>query len=162
MKKNEPFKNISVNYSYSDINSVGVSYEIGTIGQKSSFIINAGYTFISFDNNGINHTGEGRSFDLGMRFYLSKNSIYDKLYIESLLWSYTRLKFSDANYSGVYEYISPFNPNIGYKFKLGKKFTIDPSVGCTWKIEIMSRGDVDNRSFNNFVGKAGIKVGYQF
>ena len=63
------------------------------------------------------------------------------------------------NFEGKYTFWSIFNPNIGYKIQLTKNLSLDPSVGFNWKWDVRGKGDIDNRHFDNFVFKAGAKLG---
>jgi len=66
------------------------------------------------------------------------------------------------NFEGKYSYWSIINPNVGYKIQLTKNLSLDPSVGFNWKWEVKGKGVIDNQYFDNFVFKAGVKLGYTF
>ena len=159
--KEMPKITVSANFNNSDAGYYSISFEIQAEKNKSeSKIGNLGFGVMDVTVGEVKHSTTGFNLESGKRFYFTKNA-NEKFYYENLL-QYAKFKFSDAGYSGVYEYFSFINPNMGYKFLIGKHFTIDPSVGFNWKVEIMSRGDVDNRTFDNFIAKGGIKLGYRF
>jgi len=149
---------VSLNYSGPAINYFGIGFEVGSF-QSDGITDILNFNYGTTENRG--HNGMGFSIDAGARQYFVMNQNYARLYMENL-FTYSRTEFSDANYSGVYEYVSFINPSLGYKIAIGDHFTIDPSAGFNWRIEIMSRGDVNNKDFSNFVGKVGVKLGYRF
>lgn len=108
-------------------------------------------------------TGKTFGLGIGKRLYFDnkQDKFYKKWYFENVL-TYSKTEFKDADYSGVYEFIAPIDAAIGYKFIIGKGFTIDPSIGGLYKIEIKSRGDVDNNIFPNTSIKVGLKIGWTF
>jgi hypothetical protein len=129
-------------------------------GYNHSNLLKLGYgrTVVRFD--GQNFTGTGIILSSGSRTYLKKESWNDFYYQNSLEFGYIR--FKDENYTGTYKYISFFNPEVGYKWQVSKELSIDPSMGCLWKIEFRGTDDVDNRSFSSLVPRVGIRVGYSF
>jgi hypothetical protein len=104
--------------------------------------------------------GSGFVVEMGSRIYYKKGS-WSGFYTQSGIEGGT-IKFSDTNYTGKYSYFSFFNPDLGFKWQVSKGFSIDPSIGCMWKIEWKGSGDVDNKIFTNFVPKIGLKIGYSF
>lgn len=160
-KNEKPLITLSANLSGSDAGFVGVSLEVQDLKDRgSSRVFNLNYGAISVDDGGVDYTGSGYSIEGGFREYFSKGA-NNKFYVENLA-TYTRFEFSDVNYTGVYEYFSILNASFGYKWNIGKHLTIDPSLGAIWKLEIRGGGDVDNKSFDNFVGKYAVKIGYRF
>ena len=153
--------NISAIVSVTDALSYGFSSEQPSKFYKGQAIIfNAMISNYSVTNGIEDVTGKGNITELGQRFYFNKK-INSKFYAESLL-SYSKIKFKDDSYRGVYEYFSPVNVSAGYKFLIGKYFVIEPSLGFLWKIEIKARGDVDNKIFDNTSIKTGLRIGYSF
>lgn len=159
---------ISANYNWSEPTQYGVSFEF-TKGMKSqerltSWILNASYGQLKLDEKNFTTTGNGFVVDLGTRTY-SKKGIREGLYVENFI-THGEIKFDDTingeKFKGKYSYWSIFNPNIGYKIQLTKNLSIDPSLGFNWKWEVRGQGDVDNKYFDNFVFKAGVKLGYTF
>jgi len=113
--------------------------------------------------------GFGWSIQYGSKSYFSKEE-YKGFYYANYL-GYGRIEFDEtiyliggtANFKGTYSYFSLFSPEIGWKFLLlDDRFTFDLHVGTAWMIEIKGKGDLDNRSFDNWVFKVGIALGYRF
>jgi hypothetical protein len=114
--------------------------------------------------------GMGYGIEIGSRYYLGKKE-YQGLHLSSYL-IYGRYSFEESNISNVadftipfdgkYEYLSFFSPEIGYKFLIGEHFAVNLHAGTAWLIEINSRGDVDNHAFDNWVGRFGLALGYNF
>ena len=105
-------------------------------------------------------TGNGFVFEWAEKSFFNKES-WKGFYTQSGIEGGT-INFSASNYSGSYKYFSFFNPDLGFKWQVSKGFSIDPSIGCMWKIEFKGTGDVDNKIFTNFVPKIGLKIGYSF
>ena len=129
-------------------------------GNNHSRILKLGYGKTTVNIGGENYNGTGIVLSSGSRTYLKKESWNDFYYQNSLEFGYIR--FSEENYSGTYKYISFFNPELGYKWQVSKELSIDPSMGCLWKIEWRGTENVDNRSFSSLVPRIGIRVGYSF
>jgi len=123
--------------------------------------------------NGTNDIdGFGWSIQYGSKSYFNKEE-YKGFYYANYL-NYGRIEFDETihlsgflggttNFKGAYSYFSLFSPEIGYKFLLlDNRFTFDLHVGTAWMLEIKGKGDVDNRSFDNWVFKVGIALGYRF
>jgi hypothetical protein len=115
---------------------------------------------ISVSNGFETVTGSGFVITSGTKRFFKKES-WKGFYSQNGA-EFGYIRFSDVNYTGTYKYISFFNPDLGFKWKVSKGFSIDPSVGCMWKIEWKGTGDVDNKIFTNFVPKIGLKIGYSF
>jgi len=154
---------ISANYNFSEPTQYGVSLEFTKSELSSSRILNIGYGQLEFDNHYLKTTGEGFVVELGNRNYFGKNR--EGFYAENFL-THGEIKFNEKIageiFEGKYSYWSIINPNIGYKIQLTKNLSIDPSVGFNWKWEVRGKGDIDNKYFDNFVFKAGVKLGYTF
>lgn len=130
------------------------------LGYNHSRILKLGYGKTVVSLVGQNYTGTGIILSSGSRTYLKKESWNDFYYQNSFEFGYIR--FSETNFTGTYKYISFFNPEVGYKWQVTKELSIDPSMGCLWKIEFRGTEDVDNRSFSSLVPRVGIRVGYSF
>lgn len=154
---------ISANYNFSEPTQYGVSLEFTKSELSSSRILNIGYGQLEYDNHYLKTTGEGFVVELGNRNYFGKNR--EGFYAENFL-THGEIKFNEKIageiFEGKYSYWSIINPNIGYKIQLTKNLSIDPSVGFNWKWEVRGKGDIDNKYFDNFVFKAGVKLGYTF
>lgn len=167
-EKQKDVVTVSANYNFSQPTQYGVSIEFNK-GAKadqrlSSWILNVGYGQLELDEKNFKTTGEGFVAELGTRNYFKKG-IREGFYAENFL-AHGEIKFDDMvngeKFEGKYSYWSIFNPNVGYKIQLTKNLSIDPSVGFNWKWEVKGKDDVDNRDFDNFVFKAGVKLGYTF
>ena len=159
---------VSANYNFSEPTQYGVSLEF-TKGTKidehlTSRMLNINYGHLEYDNNLIKTTGQGFVVELGSRTYFKRN-VREGFYGENFI-AHGQIKFNEmingTNFEGKYSYWSIFNPNVGYKIQLTKNLSLDPSVGFNWKWEVRGKGDIDNRYFDNFVFKAGVKLGYTF
>ena len=129
-------------------------------GYNSSNILKLGYGRTVVNVGGEKYVGTGILLSSGSRTYLKKESWNDFYYQNSLEFGYIR--FKDEFYTGTYKYLSFFNPEVGYKWQVSKEVSIDPSMGCLWKIEWRGTEDVDNNSFSSLVPRVGIKIGYSF
>lgn len=162
-EKQKDVVTISANYSFSEPTQYGVSLEFTKSELSSSRILNISYGQLKYDNNYLKTTGEGFVVELGNRNYFGKNR--EGFYFENFL-THGEIKFNESiageKFEGKYSYWSIFNPNLGYKIQLTKNLSIDPSVGFNWKWEVRGKGDIDNKHFDNFVFKAGVKLGYTF
>ncbi|HUH26119.1 MAG TPA: hypothetical protein VLY87_05795 [Flavobacterium sp.] len=157
---------VSANYNFSEPTQYGVSLEFNK-GAKAderlaSWILNVGYGQLELDEKYLKATGEGFVVELGTRNYFKKG-MREGFYGENFL-THGQINFDEMvngeKFEGKYSYWSIFNPNMGYKIQLTKHLSIDPSVGFNWKWEV--KGDIDNQYFDNFVFKAGVKLGYTF
>jgi len=159
---------ISANANVSEPSMLGVSIEWEKSktrhGRNGSLLLNIAATQLQYDNKVVDVTGNGFAFELGSRNYFKKGT-FEGFYTQSFL-TYSSTKFNErtplGNFEGKYTYWSLINGDIGYKINIGKHFSIDPSVGFNWKWEVKGKGDVDNKQFDNFVFRAGIKAGYRF
>jgi len=161
----EQKRTISLGFSFSEPNTFELTREKKHIkkdffGYNHSNVIKLGYgrTVVSLSGN--KFIGTGITLSSGSRTFLTKGSWKEFYYQNSLEFGYIR--FKEDNYNGTYKYISFFNPELGYKWQVSKELSIDPSMGCLWKIEWRGTDDVDNRSFSSLVPRIGIKVGYSF
>jgi hypothetical protein len=107
--------------------------------------------------------GQGAQIDLGNRTYFNKKA-WNGLYLQNTgtigaVWF--KENILGTSVGGRYAYWSLFNPDLGYKLQLGH-FLIDPSVGFIWKWEIKGSAlhGVDNKNFDNFNPRVGLKIGY--
>jgi len=169
--KTEELKNrftASASYTFSDPSQFGLSLEYKNKGTEhdrhTSKILNISYAQMEYDSNFGDIDGEGFAIELGSRTYMQKGK-WDGFYGENFI-SYGNVKFDEnlgtlGDFDGTYSYWSIFNPNVGYRFLIGG-LSIDPSIGANWKWEVKGKGDVDNKNVDNFVFRAGIKIGYTF
>ncbi|MBA9073980.1 hypothetical protein GGR22_002147 [Flavobacterium gossypii] len=164
-----PKLTLSANFNYSDPMQYGLSLEYKKKHKEgernSSHLLNISAASLNYDNDVVDIDGNGFVIELGSRTYVEKGK-WDGFYAENFI-SYGNVKFDEdvaglGNFDGTYSYWSIINPNVGYKFMIGKNFSIDPSIGANWKWEVKGKGDVDNKNIDNFVFRAGIKIGYSF
>ena len=159
---------ISANYNWSEPTQYALSFEFSkgfkADDRLTSWILNTSYGQLQLDEKNFDITGNGFVVDLGVRTYKNKG-VREGLYIENFI-THGQINFdktiNQEQFKGKYSYWSIFNPNIGYKIQLTKNLSIDPSLGFNWKWEVRGQGDVDNKYFDNFVFKAGVKLGYTF
>lgn len=160
----EQKRTISLGFRASEPNFFGVSLETKneklSQGYNTSDIFSAALGSVTVSTGFQDVIGSGLIVEIGSRLYHKKGS-WKGFYTQSGIEGGT-IKFSASNYSGKYSYFSFFNPDLGFKWQVSKGFSIDPSVGCMWKIEFKGTGDVDNKIFTNFVPKVGLKIGYSF
>lgn len=161
-------RTISVHGAADFVGKVGISYEAAVNSRgnsnKRSFYIDASFGATSIDFVGIpSIDGNGIVVGIGYRTYWNKEQ-YKGFYGQGGIES-GDIKFDEntpiGKFEGKYRYISFFNPSIGYKAKLGN-FSIDPSIGFQWNIEVKGKGDFDNRYIDNTSLKLGLKIGYTF
>lgn len=159
---------VSANYNFSEPTQYGLSMEFAKDTKlderHSSWILNVGYGQLELDENNLKTTGQGFVVELGTRNYFKKG-VRQGFYGENFI-THGQIKFDETingqNFEGKYSYWSIINPNVGYKIQLTKNLSLDPSVGFNWKWEVKGKGDIDNQYFDNFVFKAGVKLGYTF
>ncbi len=106
--------------------------------------------------------GNGFGFEIGERTFFKKDGKNGFYGGSSIL--YGNINFTDdaTNFDGKYEYLSIFSPEFGYQLDMGSNLSLNLHVGTSWLIEIKSRGDIDNRDFENWVLRAGVGLGYRF
>ena len=159
---------LAANYNFSEPTQYGLSMEFAK-GVKAderltSWMLNVGYGQLEYNNKYLKTTGQGFVVELGTRNYLKKG-VREGFYGENSI-THGQINFNETingqKFDGKYSYWSIINPNVGYKIQLTKNLSIDPSVGFNWKWEVRGKGDVDNQYFDNFVFKAGVKLGYTF
>lgn len=160
---------LSIHLDADFVGKLGFTYEIPLPAKDSinnkSFYVAASFSAATLETvlGYPDIDGTGTTAEIGFRTYWSKKK-YNGWYNQGGL-EYGSIKFDQnimgERFNGKYRYISFFNPSIGYKAKLGK-FSIDPSVGFQWNIEIKGKGDFDNNYVDNTSLKLGLKVGYSF
>lgn len=175
----EKFKSkhtISANASVSGEMLLGISLEAteekGHMDFKESGISQLSYATSTL-NSSLGRpdiTGKGFQVDLGHRTYFNKAK-WSGIYLQNSLsfgkiWFKEDVPFSlftfPQHFSGFYNYFSMFNPDLGYKLAT-HGFTADLAVGFIWKWELKGKADdIDNRMFDNFAPRVGVKLGYQF
>ena len=155
---------VSLGLRTSEPNLFSITVENKNVNKASGFntstIFSAGIGSISVSNVFETYDGSGFVVEYGSKMFLKKEK-WSGWYTQSGIEGGT-IKFSDTNYTGKYSYFSFFNPDLGFKWQVSKGFSIDPSIGCMWKIEWKGKGDVDNNIYTNFVPKIGLKIGYSF
>lgn len=154
---------------FSDPSQAGLNIEYKSKhksnGRNTSSVLNLSVGIMNFDNDLADIDGNGFVIELGNRTYIEKGK-WDGFYGENFI-SYGNVKFDETvagvgKFEGTYSYWSIINPNVGYKFMIGKNVSIDPFIGANWKWEVKGKGDVDNKYVDNFVFRAGLKIGYTF
>lgn len=160
---------ISANYNYSDPSLYGISAEFGNdylvlFNHYTSTLLNVSISQMEYDNNLEKVKGTGYTVEIGHRFYRTRGR-KSGVYIQWLL-AYSNTNFDEntslGNFSGKYSYWSLLNNDIGYKIRIGKNLSLDPSIGYNWKWEVKGKGDIDNIYSDNFVFRCGVKLGYSF
>ena len=167
-EKQKDVVTLSANYTFSEPAQYGISLEFTKEARAdkrlTSRILNVSYGQLEYDNEYLKTTGQGFVVELGTRTYLKKG-VREGFYGENSI-THGQIKFNETingqKFDGKYSYWSIFNPNVGYKIQLTKNLSIDPSVGFNWKWEVRGKGGIDNQYFDNFVFKAGVKLGYTF
>jgi hypothetical protein len=159
---------VSGNFLYSDPTQFGLSLEYKNKKQEhernTSKILNLSGAKMNYDSNIVDIDGDGFVIELGSRTYIEKGK-WDGFYGENFI-SYGNVKFDEnlgglGEFDGTYSYWSIINPNVGYRLMAGP-VSFDASVGANWKWEVKGKGDIDNKYVDNFVFRAGIKIGYTF
>lgn len=143
------------------------------VGFKESGIVQLSYAATKLENNiGLpDIDGQGVQIDFGSRTYFNRTS-WKGLYLQNCLTA-GKIWFKDdipasafttaQHVSGFYNYISIFNPDFGYKLATAGGFSAEAAIGCIWKWELKGKADdIDNRMFDNFNPRVGVKLGYQF
>ena len=158
-------RTINLGFSFSEPNAFELTGEKKHLkknyfGNNQSGILKLGYGRTVVNLHDGKHIGTGIILSSGSRTFLKKDSWKELYYQNSLEFGYIR--FKDEFYTGTYKYLSFFNPEVGYKWQVSKEVSIDPSMGCLWKIEWRGTEDVDNNSFSSLVPRVGIKIGYSF
>ncbi|WKW46917.1 hypothetical protein P3875_02355 [Myroides sp. JBRI-B21084] len=167
-EKQKDVVTVSANYNFSEPTQYGVSLEFtkdtDPDNRLTSRMFNVSYGQLEYNNENLKSTGQGFVIELGSRTYFKK-SLREGFYGENFI-THGQIKFNEQingeNFEGKYTFWSIFNPNIGYKIQLSKNLSLDPSVGFNWKWEVKGKGGIDNRNFDNFVFKYGVKLGYSF
>jgi len=118
-------------------------------------------------------TGGGVVIEWGGKTYFNNKQEYKGFYYANYV-SYGNFKFDDTVYYidqskgnrrfvGRYRYLSLFAPEIGYKLLLfDNNLELNLHLGVAWLIEFKGKDDVDNKSFNNWVPRLGVNLGYRF
>jgi hypothetical protein len=117
-----------------------------------------------------NIDGNGFGLEFGSRTYLNEKTnkgIFIGGHIGSGSITYENndavLGSSEpVKFDGTYRYLTFFAPEVGYKFLIAQKVAVSLHVGTAWLIEVKGKGDVDNKNFDNWVGRAGLSIGYKF
>lgn len=153
----------------SEPSQFGLYYEYAGKGEnadRSSTIVNLSYGTMNYEVEGTDLDVDGSGFviEFGGRNYFSKLQPLQGFYTANYL-SYGNIKFdktiSGMKFDGTYSYFSFFTPEVGYKIKAGN-LCIDPFIGIMWKIEVKGKGDIDNRTTDEWVPRAGLRIGYSF
>lgn len=154
---------LSLNVLASDPAQIGISYETLQTLRKdhvSSLLINLSASGSTLDKNGYSINGNGYAVEIGSRMYFKKNS-NTGFYSQSFI-THSETKFTKDGFDGKYSYWSLINADLGYKIIILKSISLEGYLGYNWKWEVNTKTDLDNKDFQNFVFRAGIKLGYQF
>jgi hypothetical protein len=153
---------------------IGVSYEMQKekkiLGLNVSQVVNLtkGYIDLYYvDYPELKEFGKGFIGEFGYKVFLNKEK-FSRWYIQNSV-SAGYIKFNGSfyfrelkyNYDKTFSYFSIFQPDIGYKINIWR-FSIDPSIGWQWNIELKSQGNFDNKIIDNTFVKVGLKIGYSF
>jgi len=117
-------------------------------------------------------TGKGFASEFGNKTYFNKHE-YKGFYSAGYILGgnlefdgtvrYVDKSKDNRRFVGRYRYFSLFAPEIGYKLLLfDNNLDLDFHLGVAWMIEIKGKGDVDNKSFDNWVPRLGVALGYRF
>ena len=154
---------ISPYYLFSEPSHYGLSFELnkgisfGSGGGSS--ILQVAYGTMTYDERNLEYDGTGYVIELGSRSYFKEKD--SGVYTQNTL-AYGNIQFEEQGYKGTYSYFSFLNPTVGYKIKVSDNFSIDPSVGVQWVIQMKGSGIIDNNYVDEWAGRFGIKVGYSF
>lgn len=162
-------KSIGLFTEASEPSTIGLSFEYSPNTDKDGYfktkIFNVGYSAMDYGEKigGKDIVGTGYTLQLGTRYFLNKGS--KKGFFTDDYLIYSNIKFDEyvypiGNVTGKYRYWSLINPLLGYRFEIGK-LVIDPSIGFNWKWEVRGKGIVDNKNYDNFIFKAGIRLAYK-
>jgi hypothetical protein len=180
LAQNEEPKEVNVLYadfSFSVGGNTGLTYEYSKNNDqepklKKSSIFKVHYISSTLDLNNKDIDGNGIGAEIGTKTYYNKNEhkgFYGASYITA-----GSIKFDEKNifpnaatgastdFDGTYTYLSLFSPELGYKLLIGNKVAINLHMGTSWLIEFKGKGDVDNKSFDNWVLNGGFAIGYNF
>ncbi len=95
-------------------------------------------------------------------FYGASYITYGKIEFDEKNILENPISGENTEFYGTYRYFSLFTPEVGYKVLIAKKIAVNLHVGTSWLIELKGKGDVDNKSFDNWVLNAGLAIGYNF
>ena len=160
---------VSVRGMYGDPSQWGLSYEFGGLltDDRSSNVVNVSYGTMNYEVDGADFDVDGQGFviELGRKSFYGKQGKELKGFYSANYLSYGAIEFDEDfgpdNFKGTYSYFSFFSPEVGYKIMAGN-FSIDPFIGIMWKIEVKGKGDIDNANTEEWVPRAGLKIGYSF
>lgn len=170
---NEPasdFRNtVSVRGMYGDPSQFGLSYEFGGVmcDKRSANVVNVSYGTMNYeiDNTDFDVDGQGFVIELGRKSFYGKQGTELKGFYSANYLSYGAIEFDKdtefGKFDGTYSYFSFFSPEVGYKIRF-EGFSVDPFIGIMWKIEVKGKGDIDNINTDEWVPRAGLKIGYSF
>lgn len=154
---------VSPYYLLSTPAQYGVSFELnkGSLFGKggNSSILQVAYGTMTYEIGNLESEGTGYVIEIGSRGYFKEKDF--GVYTQNTL-AYGNISFEESGFKGTYSYFSFLNPTVGYKFKFGENFSIDPCVGVQWVIQMKGSGFVDNNNVDEWAGRFGIKVGYTF
>jgi hypothetical protein len=153
---------------------IGLSYELQKknkfLGFNTSQVINLTQGYIELyyiDYPELKEFGKGFIGEFGYKVFFNKER-FDRWYIQNSV-SAGYIKFKGSNYfnnqkydyNSTFSYFSIFQPEIGFKINIWR-FSIDPSIGWQWNIELKSPNGFDNKIVDNTFLKVGLKAGYSF
>lgn len=136
-----------------------LSKETDKTAERSRKIFSIAYSQLDYEVGGESTEGTGFEVNLGNRYYWQEPN---KGFYSGGSLAYGSLDFDEQGFKGNYEYFSFINPEIGYKFLIQNKVSIDAFFGYMWKIEVRGGGFIDNKNVDNWTPRLGVKVGYQF
>lgn len=159
---------LSLTTTFSQPTDLGLTYERFLKGKegdfKDSYLFSAGLSGMTYKVQGYEFSGTGFFVASGSRSYFNEVA-HSGFYLENFL-TYSSVTFDDVDgfiaIKGKYSYFSMINPNVGYKFMIGKNLSINPSAGMNWKWEIKGTEDIDNKEVDNLVFRLGLSIGYHF
>lgn len=162
-------KSVGATAKIGTISGVGFFYEDYFTNSETNKTTSIGLEAL-ITNATVNHgkykaSGKGyetnimfRSFFKNNKGFYYKNAIgYGSLEFDK---TFTILPFN--TYIGSYRYFSFFQPEIGYDILIAKKLRLNFNFGTQWQIELKGKGDVDNKTFDNWLTRGGARLSYDF
>ena len=167
MKKNS----IGLQATGSQISTVGIFHESFFKNDQNKVYSNTfeiNYATTTLKTGGLEFSGSGIELRSSLKRFFKENSTTGFFTKSSL--AYGNIKFDDTdqlgvidiNYKGTYSYFSFLAPEIGYDFMLGKNLRASLNAGAQWQLEIKGKDDVDNKDFDNWLYRFGLRVSYDF
>lgn len=169
-KEENKINSVGLQVTGSQITTFGVYYEKLTKDKKDYYMSSAielNYASTKAKISGLEFTGNGIEIRSSFKNYFSKNKATGFFSKNSL--TYGNISFDDndnigsiqVNYKGTYSYFSFFAPEIGYDFMIGK-IRAGLVAGTQWQIEVKGKDNVDNKDFDNWLYRVGLRMSYDF